>query len=74
MITMPRCLKVVCGIVDVINDYKLYKEMFESCLENFSILETTEGNRKVHISVCKLCKDVKLTNVSGMNINQIFVG
>ena len=55
---------VVCGR----SDYKLYKNVFESRLGNFLILETTEGNRKVRSSICKLCTDVKLTYIAGTNI------
>ena len=62
---MPRCLTVVCGCNDY---YKLYKEVFEAHLGIFSILKTTEGNRKVKSSICKLCKDEKLTYIDGMNI------
>ena len=56
---------VVCGQ----NDYK--KCQFSPILE-FLMSETNEGNREVKNSICKLCKDGKLTYVGGTNIFKYF--
>ena len=56
---------VVCGR----SDYKLYKEVFESHLGTFQYWKLTKGDRKVKHSICKPCKDVKLTYIGGMNIS-----